>query len=68
MKLFEDYRPCYIQQYGPIESTYLIHDNNVLMERVNTTREAEYYKLEMTISEGSIKDGTWRPRYIDVDR
>jgi hypothetical protein len=40
----------------------------VFMTRVNVTCEEEYYKLEMTISEGSVQDDTRRIRYIDVDR
>jgi hypothetical protein len=44
-----------------------MHDNTVLMTSLNVTRE-ECYKLEMTISEGSIKDDTQRPHYIDMDK
>jgi hypothetical protein len=54
-------------QYGTIEETWLMHDNTVLMTSLNVTRE-ECYKLEMTISEGSIKDDTQRPHYIDMDK
>jgi hypothetical protein len=51
-----------------IEETWLMHDHRVFMTRVNVTCEEEYYKLEMTISEGSVQDDTRRIRYIDVDR
>jgi hypothetical protein len=53
-------------QHAPIEETYLMHDNTVLMTRVNVTHEEECYKLEMTISETSIKDDTMRIQYIDM--
>jgi hypothetical protein len=62
---------CYTlfnMQRGPIEETYLMNDNTVLMTRVNATREGGCYKLVMTISETSIRDDTQRPRYMDVDR
>jgi hypothetical protein len=52
----------------PIEMTYLMRDNTVLMKRVNVIREEDCYKLEMTISQGSIKYDTWMPRYVDVVR
>jgi hypothetical protein len=55
-------------QHGPIEETYLMRDSTVLMTSLNLTREEGCYKLEMTISEGDIKDDTRRPLYIDVDR
>jgi hypothetical protein len=55
-------------QHCPIEETYLMHDNKVLMTRLDVTREAECYKLEMTISEASINKDTQRPRYVDMDR
>jgi hypothetical protein len=55
-------------QYGPIEETWLMHDHTVLTISMNTTREEGCYKLEMTISEGSIKDDTQRIQYIDMDR
>jgi hypothetical protein len=50
----------------PIEYAYLVHDNIVLITRVCATREKEYYKLEMTIFEGSTNDGIWKPRYIGL--
>jgi hypothetical protein len=55
-------------QYGPIEETYLMYDNTVLMTCLNAAYEEEYYKLEMTISEASIKNDTQRPLYFDLDR
>jgi hypothetical protein len=54
--------------HSPIEDTWLIRDNTVLMTRVSVTREEESYKLEMTVSEGSIKDDTQRPCYIGLSR
>jgi hypothetical protein len=69
-KLMELAKHCRLSnvQHGPIEETWLLHDNTVLMTRVNTTFEEEYYKLEMTISETDIKDDTQRPQYIGLDR
>jgi hypothetical protein len=67
MKLVKHYKLTNIQ-HGPIEETYLMHDNIVLIKRVNVIREGEYYKLEMIISEGNIKDNTQRIQYIDMDR
>jgi hypothetical protein len=55
-------------QHGPVELTHLIYNNTALTKRLNVTREAEYCKIEMTISEGSIKDDTLRPPYINVDK
>jgi hypothetical protein len=54
-------------QHGPIEETHLIYDNMVLMTTLDVTHE-ECYKVEMTISEGSIKYNTWKPRYIGLNR
>jgi hypothetical protein len=54
-------------QHDSIEETWLMHDNTVLMISLNVTRGA-WHKLEMTISETSIKDDTQRPLYIDMDR
>jgi hypothetical protein len=51
-------------QHGPIEETWLMHDHTALMISTNAAREEGCYKLEITVSEGSIKDDTWRPRYI----
>jgi hypothetical protein len=65
MKLVRRYE-SFIIQHGPIEDTWLMLDNTVLMIRANVTFEEEYYKLEMTISEGSINKDTRRPWYIDV--
>jgi hypothetical protein len=55
-------------QYGPIEETWLMHDNTVLMTKMGVACEAEYYKLEITISETSIECDTQRPWYFDVNR
>jgi hypothetical protein len=55
MKLAKWYK-LYDIQHVPIEESWSMHDNTVLMKRVNITREAEYYKLDMTIYEASIKD------------
>jgi hypothetical protein len=66
MKLASKYELVDIR-HSLIEDTYLMHDNTVLMTSWNTTHEEERYKLEMTISEASIKDDSRRPWYIDVD-
>jgi hypothetical protein len=55
-------------QHETIEETILMRDNTMLMTILNATREEEYYKLDMTISETSIKDDTRRPYYFDMDR
>jgi hypothetical protein len=60
------YRPVDIQD-NIIEETYLMYDNTVLMERANITYEGECCKLEITISETSIKDDTRRIQYIGLD-
>jgi hypothetical protein len=65
-RLVKHYKLANIQ-HGTIENTWLMHDNTVLMTSLNVSHEEECYKLEMTISKGSIKDDTQRPRYIDVD-
>jgi hypothetical protein len=65
MKLAKHYK-LFDMQHGLIEETWLIHDNTALMTSLNVIREEECYKLEMTIS--SIKDGTQRPLYIDLNR
>jgi hypothetical protein len=52
----------------PVEDTWLIHDNAVLMTRMSVAREKAYYKLNMTISETSTNDDTQRLRYIDVNK
>jgi hypothetical protein len=54
-------------EHGPIEETWLMHDNTVLMTGMNATYEEKCYKLEMKISETSVKDDTERPQYINVD-
>jgi hypothetical protein len=55
-------------QHSPIEETWLMRDHTVLMTSLNATCEEECCKLEMTISETSIKDDTMRPMYIDLNR
>jgi hypothetical protein len=55
-------------EHGFIEKAWLMHDNTVLMIKIDVIREEECYKSEMIISEGSIKHATWRPYYIDMDR
>jgi hypothetical protein len=67
MKLAQHYE-SFIIQHGPIEDTWLMHNNTVLMIRANVTFEEEYYKLEMTISEGSINKYTRRIWYIDAEK
>jgi hypothetical protein len=67
MKLVESYKLFNIR-HGLIEDTWLMYDDTVLMTRANATCEKEYYKLEMTVSDGSIKDDTWRPQCVDLDR
>jgi hypothetical protein len=65
LELVKWYRyKLYDIQHCPIEETYLMHDNTVLMIRVNVTYEEEYYKLDITISETSLKDDTQRLWYI----
>jgi hypothetical protein len=66
-KLAKDQRGFNIQ-CGLIEDTWIMHDNTVLMTRVNVIRETKCYRLEMTISEASVKDDTQRPRYIGLNR
>jgi hypothetical protein len=67
MKLAKNCRPFNIQ-HGSIEDTWLMHDHTVLMTRMDITREEKCYKIEMTISETSIKDDTQRIQYIDMER
>jgi hypothetical protein len=55
-------------QHSPIENTYLMHDNTVLMMRVNVACEEEYYKLEIILSEGSLNKDTRRSWYIGLNR
>jgi hypothetical protein len=67
MKLAEEEKLFDIQ-HVPIEETWLTHNGMVLKTRVNVIHEGKCCKLEMAISETSIKDDTQRPLYIDVDR
>jgi hypothetical protein len=55
-------------QHGSIEDRWLMHDDIVLMIRVNTTRERGYYKIEMTMSEEGINKDTRRLLCFDMDR
>jgi hypothetical protein len=66
MRLTECYELFNIQ-HGSVEDTWLMRDNTVLMASLNVVCK-EYYKLEMTISETSIKDDTQRLWYIGLDR
>jgi hypothetical protein len=67
LKLARHYQLTNIQR-GPIEYTWLMHDNTVLMTSLNITREEEHYKLEMTLSEESINRDTWRPWCLYLNR
>jgi hypothetical protein len=51
-----------------VEETWLIYDNRVLKTSLNITREEECCKLEIIVSETSIKDDTQRLWYFDMDR
>jgi hypothetical protein len=51
-----------------VDKTYLMHNNRVLKTSLNTTCEEERYKLEITISETSIKDDTKRLPYFGMNR
>jgi hypothetical protein len=55
-------------QHVPIEETWLLHDDTVLMIRTSVTHKQACYKLEMSISETSIKDDTQRLQYIGLGR
>jgi hypothetical protein len=61
------YHYLYNLQNGPVEHTYLIYDDTVLRVRTNGTRQADCYKLELIISEASVKDDTERPQYIGLN-
>jgi hypothetical protein len=50
-----------------IEDTWLIYNDVVLIIRMNVTYETECHKLEVTISETTIKYDTQRPWYFDLD-
>jgi hypothetical protein len=63
-----DLYELYDVQHDSIEETYLMHDDTVLMTILNSNSEEECYKLEMTISEGSVKNDTQRLRYIGLNR
>jgi hypothetical protein len=66
-KLIEIFNRLNIR-HGPVEKTWLIHDNTVLMASVKLTPKEECYKLEITISEESIKDDTQRPWYFGAKK
>jgi hypothetical protein len=68
MKLAESYE-LFDVIHSPVKHTWLTHNNNaLLMTSLDVIRKEECYKLEMTISEGNIKDYTWKPRYIGLNR
>jgi hypothetical protein len=67
MKLAENHRTFDIK-HSPVEHTWLMNDNAVLKTSLNVTREEECYKLEMTISKGTMNDNTCKPQYIGLDR
>jgi hypothetical protein len=50
-----------------VEETWMMDDNIMLKTSLNMIREEECYKLEMIISEESIKDDTQRLLYFGVD-
>jgi CRISPR/Cas system-associated endoribonuclease Cas2 len=58
----------YDLQNSIFELTYLMRDNTVLITRMNVTRTKRSCKLEITISEGSMKNDTRRPQYIGLNR
>jgi hypothetical protein len=60
------WHPVFNIQHIPIEDTWLMHDDRVLMKRLSVTHEEECYKLEMTISETSIRDDTRILEYIST--
>jgi hypothetical protein len=64
-KLGKHYELVNIQN-GTIEETWLMHNNTVLMTSLDVLHEGEGYKLEMTMSEASMKDDTQRLRYTNV--
>jgi hypothetical protein len=66
MKLARRYNTVNI--HIPTENTHLMRDNTVLLTRMNMACEEECYKLEMTISEGSMRYNTWKLEHIDVYR
>jgi hypothetical protein len=66
MELIERYILFSIQ-HDPIENTWLMRDNTVLMTSLNITCET-HYKLEMIISKTSIKDDAQRLQYISMNR
>jgi hypothetical protein len=66
-KLAERYNRFNMRQ-NLVKYTWLMRDNAVLMTNVGVTCEEADYKIEMTLSEESINENTWRPLYIDVNR
>jgi hypothetical protein len=66
LKLARNYRPNNVQN-NSTENTWFMDDHTVLMIRLNVNHEEECYKLEMTLSETSIRDDTQRPWYFDED-
>jgi hypothetical protein len=55
-------------QYSPIEDTWLMHDDTVLMIRLDKVSKEGCCKIEMTISKTNIKDDTLRLQHIDMDK
>jgi hypothetical protein len=66
-KLVKNYK-LFDTQHDFITDTWLMRNRTVLMTKVNMSCEEEYYKLEMTISKGSINENTRRLWYIDLYR
>jgi hypothetical protein len=67
MELAKEEKLFDIKHYS-VEETYLIHDNMTLKTDLNITREEECCKLDMIISETSVKDDTQRLMYFGMDR
>jgi hypothetical protein len=68
MKLVK-YRRLFNVQHGPVESTWSLHDDTVLVINLNVTHEEECRILEMTTYEGSTdNEDSQRPWHVDVDR
>jgi hypothetical protein len=67
MKLVECHNLFDIQ-HVPIEKTWLIYNNIVLMTKMDVTREGGCFKLEMNLSEESIGEDTQRPQYIGLNK
>jgi hypothetical protein len=66
MKLVKYYELTNIQN-GSVEETWLMHDNTVLLTKLNVTHKVSY-NLGVTISETGMGDDTRRPLYFDPSR